>query len=149
MMPIWLGVRCYITVVLIFISLIISAVKHLFTCFLAYWGAWAVHKFWRLFVGCVTENKYFLSFCELPSLSLFFFFGFLYCAKKLLSLIRSHSFTFVFIFITVRDWKMTPKRYYYELCQTVSCLCFPLRVYSKTYISNLISNLYPILHIGL
>ena len=45
--------------------------------------------------------------------------------KKLLSLIRSHLFTFVFISITLG---VGHRGSYFDLCHHVFCLCFPLRV---------------------
>ena len=127
MMAIWPCARCYIIVVLILISLIISAVEHLFMCLLAYRGVWAVCKFWRLTLCQWCNWKYFLSSCGLPSLFFFFFFLVSFTVQKnfwvWLGPIR-----LLLTFITVRDWEMNAKRYYYELCQTVFCLCFPLRV---------------------
>ena len=45
--------------------------------------------------------------------------------QKLLGLIRSHLFTFVFISITLGG---VSKRICCDLCLRVFCLCFPLRV---------------------
>ena len=42
-----------------------------------------------------------------------------FAVQKLLSLIRSHSFTFVFIPVTLTSC--------FDLCHRVFCLCFPLR----------------------
>ena len=65
-----------------------------------YWAFWAVCKFGRLI--CWVCCKYFL-----PLSGLFFIlFMISFAVQKLLSLIRSHLFIFVFISITVEDgWK--------------------------------------------
>ena len=47
-----------------------------------------------------------------------------FAVQKLLSLIRSHMLIFV-IFITPGDGF---KKSFYDLCQRVFCLCFPLRI---------------------
>ena len=49
-----------------------------------------------------------------------------FAVQKLLSLIRSHLFTFVFISITVGT--MGHRGSCFDLCHRVFCLCFPLRV---------------------
>ena len=46
-----------------------------------------------------------------------------FAVQKLLSLIRTHLFIFVFISITLGQ-----KGYCCDLCQRVFCPCFPLRV---------------------
>ena len=48
-----------------------------------------------------------------------------FAIQKLLSLIRSHLFIFVFIFITLGGGS---ERICCNLCQRVFCLCFLLRV---------------------
>ena len=48
-----------------------------------------------------------------------------FAVQKLISLTRSHLFTFVFIAITVGRGS---KRILLDLCHQVFCLCFPLRV---------------------
>ena len=58
---------------------------------------------------------------------LFILFMVSFAVQKLLSLIRSHLFIFVFIFITPGSGS---KGHCCNLCQRVFCLAFPLRVYS-------------------
>ena len=48
-----------------------------------------------------------------------------FALQKLLSLIRSHLFTFVFISVTLGDGY---RGSCFDLCHQVFCLCFPLRV---------------------
>ena len=49
-----------------------------------------------------------------------------FAVQKLLSLIRSHLFIFVFISFALGD---RSKKYCCDLCHRVFCLCFPLRVW--------------------
>ena len=52
-----------------------------------------------------------------------------FAVLKLLSLIRSHLFIFVFISITRGVGKEVGHRIsYFDLCHQMFCLCFPLRV---------------------
>ena len=57
-----------------------------------------------------------------------------FAMQKLLSLIRSHLFIFAFICFR----RQIKKKYCYNLCQRVFCLCFPLGVLW-----------FPVLHLGL
>ena len=99
----------------------------LFVCFW-YWAAWTICMFWRLIPISCFICKYFLPFWVL---CFHFVYGFL-SSVKLLSLIISHLF--VFIFITLGGQKGSSCYF----CQRVFCLCFPQRVL-----------LCPVLHLGL
>ena len=56
---------------------------------------------------------------------LFILFMVSFAVQKLLSSIRSHLFTFVFISITLGGGS---EKILLQLCQRVFCLCFPLRI---------------------
>ena len=140
------SVRWYLFVVSIFISLIISDVE-IFSrvCWPFVFLLWSnVYLgllpifYWVVFVlilSCMS-CLYILeinplsasSFANIFSHSegcLFILFLVSFAVQKLLSLIRSHLFIFVFIFITLGGGS---KRSCCNLCQRVFCLCFPLRV---------------------
>ena len=70
-------------------------------------------------VGCVFF--FFLSFFFF----FFFFFNGFFAVQKLLSLIRSHWFLFVFISIALGDW---PKKIFVRLMSEYVCLCSLLGV---------------------
>ena len=79
-----------------------------------------------LSVSCIV-CKYLLPSCRL---SFCFLYGFLCCAKAFKFNYVSFVY-FCFYFHYCRRWN--PKRYYYDLCQRVFCLCFPLCV---SFIAN-------------
>ena len=123
MIAILTSVKQYLIVICIYISLIISNVEHFFMCLLAIcvsslenclfrsyayflnglfvlccWVIWAV--FWKLSLVSHMNCKYFLPFC----MFLFEFFMVSFAVQKLVNLIRSHLFIFVFISIALGDW---------------------------------------------
>ena len=133
-----------IIVVLIFISLIISDVEHFFMRHLyVFFGGMSILVFRPFFYWvfcflilsymcclCILEINLLLvaSFANIFSHSvgcLFTLFMISFAMQKLLSLIRSHLFIFVFIFITLGDGS---KKDIAAVYVRMFCLCFPLGV---------------------
>ena len=92
--------------------------------FFWYWVVWAVRIFFKLIICQFFPLLLFFSHSEG---CLFTLFVVSFAVQKLLSLIRSHLFTFVFISITLGGWVIEGSCF--DLChQVFLCLCFPLRV---------------------
>ena len=138
-------------VVLICISLISSKVEHYFLCWPSVCLLWrksifksSAHSLIGLFVlllSCMSCS-YILeikplsvaSFAHIFSQSLGYLLLMVFFAmQKLISLIRSHLFLLSFLL----PWETELRKPFYDLCQRIFCLCFPLGVlwYHILYLS--------------
>ena len=136
------GVKWYFTVVLIYISWLVSDAEHLFMCLLAhlhvffgellrfsahfwiglfwYWAIWVVCIFWKL-IPC--HSHHLQIFSPILYVVLLFCLSVLWCAKAFK--FKSYLFIFVFISITLGN---RSKKYWCDY-MSKSVLCFPAEVF--------------------